>query len=200
MTEEKQSVPVEKHPWPPFVPAGAELIFLGTFPPPCNRWGMDFFYPNRTNDFWKVMGLIFEGSTAAFYDADSRSFRLDAIKRMLVDRHIAMGDTAVEVRRLRGNASDKFLEIVRSIDLDATVASIPDLKAIVTTGEKAASVIARLTGTQIPPTGGFEQWTTGDGRELRLYRMPSTSRAYPLAVEKKAEYYRNMFNELGILH
>ena len=111
-----------------------------------------------------------------------------------------MGDTAVEVRRLRGNASDKFLEIVRSIDLDATVASIPDLKAIVTTGEKAASVIARLTGTQIPPTGGFEQWTTGDGRELRLYRMPSTSRAYPLAVEKKADYYRNMFNELGMLH
>ena len=47
MSEARQYVQVEKHPWPPFVPAGAELIFLGTFPPPGNRWGMDFFYPNR---------------------------------------------------------------------------------------------------------------------------------------------------------
>lgn len=195
----EQLAPVERHPWPPFVPDGAEVIFLGTFPPPRNRWSMDFFYPNRTNDFWKVMGLIFAGSVTAYYDPATRNYRLPEIKAMLRERHIAIGDTAVEVRRLRGNASDKFLEIVRSVDLNSLTQSIPALKAIVTTGEKAASVIAGLTGTTVPPVGGYDMWTAADGRELRLYRMPSTSRAYPLAVEAKAEYYRRMFLDLGIL-
>lgn len=198
MMQEQYQAAIEKHPWPAFIPDGAELIFLGTFPPPRNRWGMDFFYPNRTNDFWKVMGLIFYGSVTALYDTDTREFRLPEIKELLRSRHIAMGDTAAEVRRLRGNASDKFLEIVCPIDLDALVASAPALKAIATTGEKAASVVAGLTGTVVPAVGHYEQWQSADGRVLRLYRMPSTSRAYPLPVGQKAEYYRQMFNELGI--
>lgn len=189
----------ETHPWPPFVPDGAKVIFLGTFPPPPNRWAMDFFYPNRTNDFWKVMGLIYEGSTGAFYDVDTRSFRLDAIKDMLCRRHIAMGDTAVEVCRLRGNASDKFLEIVRPIDIESVVDSIPALVAVATTGEKAASVVAHLTGTPVPAVGTYVMWRTKSGREIRHYRMPSTSRAYPLPVERKAEHYRSMLQQIGLL-
>ena len=160
---------------------------------------MDFFYPNRTNDFWKVMGLIFDGDVNTLYDTATRSYRLDDIKALLHDHHIAMGDTAAEVRRLRGNASDKFLEIVRPIDLVALADSMPDLQAVVATGEKAASVVAQLTGTVVPPVGGYELWHTDDGREIRLYRMPSTSRAYPLPVERKAEYYRAMFRQIGII-
>lgn len=37
---------------------------------------------------------------------------------------------------------------------------------------------------------------TFEGRTLRLYRMPSSSRAYPMQIEKKAEFYRKMFEEL----
>jgi hypothetical protein len=36
-------------------------------------------------------------------------------------------------------------------------------------------------------------------RELNLYRMPSSSRAYPLALDKKAEAYKNLFKEIGLL-
>ena len=35
-----------------------------------------------------------------------------------------------------------------------------------------------------------------EGRKLKLYRMPSSSRAYPMKLEKKAEYYQKMFEEL----
>jgi hypothetical protein len=31
------------------------------------------------------------------------------------------------------------------------------------------------------------------GRRINFWRMPSTSRAYPLALEKKAEHYRRLF-------
>ena len=35
-------------------------------------------------------------------------------------------------------------------------------------------------------------------RSLRFWRMPSSSRAYPLALEKKAEHYRRMFEAEGL--
>ena len=31
---------------------------------------------------------------------------------------------------------------------------------------------------------------------MRLYRMPSTSRAYPLPIQKKADAYRRLFSDL----
>lgn len=37
------------------------------------------------------------------------------------------------------------------------------------------------------------------GRDLRLWRMPSTSRAYPRPVEWKAEFYRRVFTQYGII-
>ena len=38
-----------------------------------------------------------------------------------------------------------------------------------------------------------------DGRKLRLYRMPSSSRAYPKPLSAKAEEYKKMFQEMGML-
>ena len=37
---------------------------------------------------------------------------------------------------------------------------------------------------------------TFEGRTLRLYRQPSSSRAYPMKVERKAEIYGPMFDEI----
>ena len=45
--------------------------------------------------------------------------------------------------------------------------------------------------------GGYVEFQF-ENRTLRLYRMPSSSRAYPMATEKKAEYYQIMFDDLGI--
>ena len=72
---------------------------------------------------------------------------------------------------------------------------MPSCRHIATTGEKAAGVLASLTSTEVPKMG--EHVTTADG--LTIWRMPSTSRAYPLALEKKAEYYRRLFEAAGII-
>lgn len=160
---------------------------------------MDFFYPNRTNDFWKVAGIVFEGDSGAFYDTATRSYRLDRIKQMLTQKGIALSDTARKVRRLKGNASDKFLEVVEPVDLESILSKMPECKAIATTGEKAAGVLARLTGTQIPAVGSAVVWQRPDGRQISIWRLPSTSRAYPLAPEKKAEVYRLFFESAGLI-
>ena len=173
----------EVHPLTLFAPEGARLLMLGSFPPPRERWRMDFFYPNFQNDMWRIFGLVFFGDKSHF----------------LTERGIAIWDTAMEVSRLQGNASDKFLEVLRPIDLRQTLAMLPSCRAIAVTGQKALDTLLTLISAPSPPPKTGE-WTDAalDERRFRLYRMPSSSRAYPLPVEKKAEKYRRMFEEMGL--
>lgn len=195
MTATNDLQPLENHPWPPFMPDRAKILIMGTFPPQPKRWSMDFYYPNRTNDFWFMMGLIFLGDRYALYDRERRLFDLEAIKRLLTEKGIALNDTGRKVRRLMGNASDKYLDIVEPVPLYDLLGEMPECHTVATTGEKAAGVIASLTGTEMPRMGAMV--TSADG--LDIWRMPSTSRAYPLALEKKAEYYERMFRAAGII-
>ncbi|MCM1163481.1 MAG: uracil-DNA glycosylase family protein [Muribaculaceae bacterium] len=186
---------IETHPWPPFIPEGARVLIMGTFPPGPHRWSMNFYYPNRTNDFWFMMGLIFMGDRDALYRRDERQFDLPAIKQLLTERGIALNDTGRRIRRLKGNASDKFLEIVEPVPLFDLLKQMPECHTIATTGEKAAGVIAGLTDTEIPRMGTMVTSASG----LDIWRMPSTSRAYPLPLAEKAAYYTTLFRHCGVL-
>lgn len=46
-----EHIEIEKHPFEPFLPEGAKVLMLGTFPPGEHRWSMNFYYPNPINDF-----------------------------------------------------------------------------------------------------------------------------------------------------
>ena len=46
--------------------------------------------------------------------------------------------------------------------------------------------------------GTFNEFTLA-GREMRLWRMPSSSRAYPMKLYEKARYYCEMMKTIGIL-
>ncbi len=186
---------IEKHPWEPFVPADAKVLIMGTFPPGSHRWSMEFYYPNPTNDFWRIIGLLYFGDRNALYNADIKQFDLERIKPLLEDHGIALSDTGYKIRRLKGNASDKYLEILEPVDLRGLLARMPQCRTIATTGEKAASVVAEITGTDLPRMG--QSVVSDDG--LTIWRMPSTSRAYPLAVERKAEYYAELLRSCGAL-
>lgn len=192
---DNKDIALETHPFPPYIPLEAKVLVMGTFPPQSKRWSMDFYYPNRTNDFWFMMGLVFFGDRDALYDRATREFRLPLIKELLDTKGIALNDTGYRIRRLAGNASDKFLEIVEPVDLGSLLARMPLCHTIATTGEKAAGVLAGLTGTILPKMG--ECVTSASG--LTIWRMPSTSRAYPLALEKKAAYYERLFRSAGII-
>ena len=186
---------VERHPLEPFIPDGARLLMLGSFPPARHRWCMDFFYPNFTNDMWRIMGLCFFGDKNRFVDEQARTFRLDDILTLLRTRGIAIYDTATSVVRTQGTASDKDLQVVEPTPLDGLLARMPQLEAVVTTGEKATGLFTAHFGIPAPKVGTWVPFTF-EGRELRLYRMPSSSRAYPMRVERKADYYRAMLCDI----
>ncbi len=188
-----EHIEIEKHPFEPFLPEGAKVLVLGTFPPGEHRWSMNFYYPNPINDFWRICGLLFLNDKNALYDAERKTFREQECRKLATDHHIALNDTAREIRRLKGNASDKYLEILKPVPLQELLDKIPDCHTIATTGEKAADVIAGLTGTTIPKIGEMVESDSG----LRIWRMPSTSRAYPMKMELKAEYYARLFRDAG---
>ena len=195
---------IERHPLRPFMPENAQLLMLGSFPPPKERWCMDFFYPNPQNDMWRIMGQIFYGDKTHFEGqrddvqctkAGKKVFNRDEIVSFCETKGIAIFDTAQAVRRLQGNAADEHLEIVEQTDIAALLQSIPLCHDICCTGGKAAQTLAETLHCVLPKVGEFIE-TCFAGRTIRFWRMPSSSRAYPLSLDKKAAAYQRMFNEL----
>ena len=153
---------------------------------------MDFFYPNFGNDMWRIFGLVFFDDKDHFVDLEHKCFRKDDIVDFLTQRGIALYDTATAVVRTKDTASDKDLEVIEPTDLDALLARLPQCKAIITTGQKATDVLCAHFGlAQQPPVGSFVDFEH-HGQSMRLYRMPSSSRAYPLNIQKKAQAYRQL--------
>lgn len=188
---------IELHPLKPFLPLNAKILMLGSFPPKVERWSMEFFYPNFINDMWRIVGLIFYNNKEHF--VEGRRFDRQRIVDFCQMRGIALYDTATKVVRLKDNASDKFLEVVEPTDIGALLSELPECCAVVTTGEKATALVAQYFGCNPPAVGGRVD-VCWHSRQLRFWRMPSTSRAYPLALESKAAFYRELFNvELGQL-
>ena len=189
---------IEHHPLEPFLPENAHVLMLGSFPPQRKRWSMEFYYPNWNNDMWRITGLIFFGDKEHFVDKQQKRFDRERLVSFLRQKGIALFDTATAVRRLQDNASDKYLEVVQPTDVSALLRRLPVCRAVVTTGEKATDTLCTLFGIEAPKVGDFGEFVF-DGRPMHLYRMPSSSRAYPLALEKKAAVYRLMYQDLQML-
>ena len=188
----------ELHPLEPFLPANARILMLGSFPPKRIRWSMDFFYPNLQHDMWRIVGYLAAGDKSHFLMPGGRKFDKERIEAFCRERGIALYDTAVEVIRLKDNASDNFLQVVREVDLAALLARIPQCRTLVTTGQKATDTLRAITGCGEPAVGESVAFEYA-GRSMRLWRMPSSSRAYPRPVEWKAGFYRKVFEDNEIL-
>ena len=205
---------IERHPLQPFLPANAQILMLGSFPPPKERWCMDFFYPNPQNDMWRIMGQIFFGDKTRFEgqkdveQGQRDDVRCTKVGRKVFNREdivafceakgIAIFDTAQAVIRLQGNAADEHLEIVEQTDIAAMLQQLPSCHNLCCTGGKAAQTLAEILLCTIPKIGEYIE-TDFAGRTIRFWRMPSSSRAYPLSLDNKAAAYRQMFESIGLL-
>ncbi len=188
---------VEYHPLRPFLPENAKVLFLGSFPPQRKRWCMDFYYPNFINDHWRIEGQIFFGDKNHFVDLETKRFKIDEIVAFCQEKGLAFFDTSTAIRRLKDNASDKFLEVVEPTDIPSLLQQLPHCKAIVTTGEKATETICASLGiAEIPKVNTSVSVSSifHHPSFISLWRLPSSSRAYPLAFDKKVEAYRRMFD------
>lgn len=191
---------IELRPFPPFLPPQATVLMMGSFPPAAEKRAMEFHYPNFQNDMWRVYGLVFFGDAIHFQRVGEKAFDAEKIKAFLAERGIGSCPGVRRAIRTHGNASDAYLKVVETVELPEILEKIPQCRRICTTGGKATEILLALLETEVKAKD-FKTGTTisarcGD-RDLLVTRLPSTSRAYPMKLEKKAEAYRKFFVEAG---
>ena len=190
---------IEIHPFQPLVYPHVKAMMIGSFPPAQSKWRMEFFYPNFQNDMWRIFGLVFFEDKHYFVNDDGKSFDKDLLRSFLSEKGIGIADMGVKVIRLKDNASDKFLEIVEPLNIKELLSDIPECHTFITTGEKSTETLRLHFSDKIesPKVGGSSFFNYMD-REYKIYRMPSSSRAYPMKLASKAAIYKQCFEEIGI--
>ena len=210
---EARAAEVETHPFGPVLPPDATVMMMGTFPPTADKWAMRFHYPNFCNDMWRIYGRVFFDDADYFRVGEEKRFDPEQIRNFLFERGIASCPTVRQAIRETGNASDKHLTVVTPVDLDYVFAQVPKVSTLFTTGGKATEVLLNLLPTPTPkslyPKTNQSidypyQWQNDNNQatevnNLTLYRLPSTSRAYPLALDKKVAAYKAFFEKIGKL-
>lgn len=191
---------IESMPFPPLLPANATVMMMGTFPPASDKRAMQFHYPNFQNDMWRVYGMIFFNDKEHFRKGEEKAFDANKIKSFLSSKGIASCPTVWKAIREHGNASDAFLTVVEPVHIHEVLAQLPACKRIGTTGGKATEVLLSLADNPLksPKTGETVELHFGE-RIIHLTRLPSTSRAYPLSLDKKAAAYEAFFRKAGLI-
>lgn len=204
---------IETHPFEPVLPSNATIMMMGTFPPTADKWAMSFHYPNFYNDMWRIYGRVFFDDADYFRVGNEKRFDPERIRDFMFERGIASCPTVKQAIRETGNASDKNLTVVTPVDLDSILPQVPKVKTLFTTGGKATEVLIELLNEPLanskhPKTNQSinypYEWQSTDNQKtdinnLTLHRLPSTSRAYPLSLDKKVAAYRAFFEKMGKL-
>ena len=210
---EARTAEVETHPFAPVLPPEATVMMMGTFPPTADKWAMRFHYPNFYNDMWRIYGSVFFDDVDYFRVGDEKRFDPERIRAFMFERGIASCPTVTQAIRETGNASDKNLTVVTPVNLDSILPQVPKVETLFTTGGKATEVLLNLLAeppakSKYPKTNQSMdypyEWQSDNNKKadvnnLTLYRLPSTSRAYPLALDKKVAAYKDFFKKIGKL-
>ena len=149
---------------PPILDAGIETLILGSFPSPASLAAQQY-YAHRQNQFWRVLAAVLD---EALVDADYIEKQ-----HCLLRRQIGVWD--VYRRCQRQGALDSAIRSAEPNDFSDLRRIAPALRRIGFNGRTAAR---------------FERQFAREGYEVHI--LPSTSPAYTLAFERKAERWKSV--------
>ncbi|WP_221389323.1 hypothetical protein [Pasteurella testudinis] len=130
------SVFLHRHPYPPFIPATADKLIVGTLPPPRFSQGLlkpddvDFCYGSRDGQLWLILGNIF-GIDFRFENNQSA---VQQRQDFLIRHNIGICDMVQQCRRAKIDASDLGMQQIELRPLLQYLSENPHLKTLLFTG------------------------------------------------------------------
>lgn len=105
---------IEQHAFEPFFPHKAKTLILGTFPTHGRNWKFNFYYPGRSNFFWRLLGDVYDYK----FQHSTGDEAVEERKKFCIKHHIALSDTILSCRRIVATSSkDSDLEICEKMPL-----------------------------------------------------------------------------------
>jgi hypoxanthine-DNA glycosylase len=149
----------------PVYNADSRVLILGTMPSPQSRLTA-FYYGNRQNRFWTILGAVFKENIGP---------SIAAKKQFLLNQRIALWDVLAECDI--SGASDSSIRNPAANDFSAIFA-VAKIRAVLTTGKTAYNLYAKLCSAKY---------------DAPFYYLPSPSPANcAMSLEQVAGIYKNL--------
>jgi G:T/U-mismatch repair DNA glycosylase len=124
-----QNIEPEPHAFGTFAPPGAEILIIGTFPTHNRNWAFDFFYPNKNNLFWELLG-----NTYNYVFQQDEGEKAVNERQAFVTRHkIALTDMLAKAIRINNSSSDNKLIPVELMQILSILEKNPSIRKIILT-------------------------------------------------------------------
>jgi len=124
------------HPYPPFIPANATKLIVGTLPPPRFTTGVlkegdvHFCYGSRDGQLWPILNIIFNLDLHFETTAEAIVER----KKFLRNHHLGICDIVASAKREKIDASDLGMQDVELRDLISILEAHPKVDTLLFTG------------------------------------------------------------------
>ena len=139
---------VESHPFAALLPPQATVMMMGdVFRLKKKKHAMQFSLSEFSKRYVACVWAGVFQRCGAFQKQGEKAFDADKIKAFLSEKGIASCPTVLKAIREHGNASDKFLKVIETVDLAAVLAQMPGCRHLCTTGGKATEVLLEIQGS-----------------------------------------------------
>ena len=154
-----------EHPFDAFVPDGAEVLMLGSFPS-IKSFEDNFYYAHPQNQFWKILAAVYDEVTPTSIQEKS-SF--------LTKYKIALWDMVQSCER--ENSLDSNLKNIKVNDIEGFLKEYPTIKKVCFTGKTAQKL--------------YEQ--NFSHLQISTFYLPSPSPAYrAMKFDEKVKKYKDI--------
>jgi G:T/U-mismatch repair DNA glycosylase len=186
----------ETHPeWYHDIPE-MKVLILGNFPPHKKRWDYEFYYPNKQNNFWKVLSAISGKPLKWMKGAEAVAER----KAIMEKLGVGVFNIARKVLRKGYSARDTDIQILEYNDVLEIIQKHLELKKIILAGFSAENSTAKkfieyLRNNNVrfdephKISAGTEFLIHLGRRKIKCVVLNSTSTAFPIKLERLTEQF-----------
>lgn len=190
----------ETLPWPEYIPPDCTKLLLGTFPTKKPNRSFEFFYPNRSNRFWKILSTIAHLPLVHFSNDEAVKERKNILDRL----RLGVCDTAHKILRQKESSLDGNLFPVEFTNVFAILERYERIQTVIlTSSTKGNSALtwfeaySELNGVKLKvPKGPLPRAAEihAVGRTIKVVAVNSPSRAPTATEETLVEMYAQVLS------